>query len=214
MAKTKREPSAVVEYWANEIKQAKKREKDYRKVGEEVLKIYEAENEQSVPFNILYSNTETMAPALYSRVPVPVVQRRFKDEDPLGKAAALAGQRLLAFLLDTNLDGYETFHDVMLSGVMNGLLPGRGESRIVYDAQFLEPSEPLEAGDPAPVLQSELIVAESVQWDRVLYGYVVDFVQLHYAGWAFPAFNVADSAITAGAIGMILDELLRVRRGR
>jgi signal peptidase II len=50
--------------------------------------------------------------------------------------------------------------------------------------------------------------------DRVLYGYVVDFVQLHYAGLAFPAFNVADSAITAGAIGMILDELLRVRRGR
>ncbi len=50
--------------------------------------------------------------------------------------------------------------------------------------------------------------------DRVLYGYVVDFVQLHYAGWAFPAFNVADSAITAGAIGMILDELLRLRRGR
>jgi signal peptidase II len=50
--------------------------------------------------------------------------------------------------------------------------------------------------------------------DRVLYGYVVDFVQLHYAGWAFPAFTVADSAITAGAIGMILDELLRVRRGR
>ncbi len=50
--------------------------------------------------------------------------------------------------------------------------------------------------------------------DRVLYGYVVDFVQLHYAGWAFPSFNVSDSAITAGPIGMILDELLRVRRGR
>ncbi len=50
--------------------------------------------------------------------------------------------------------------------------------------------------------------------DRLLHGYVVDFIQLHYAGWAFPAFNVADSAITAGAIGMILDELLRVRRAR
>ena len=50
--------------------------------------------------------------------------------------------------------------------------------------------------------------------DRMLHGYVVDFVQLHYAGWAFPAFNVADMAITAGAIGLILDELLRVRRGR
>ncbi|NDY90207.1 lipoprotein signal peptidase [Ideonella sp. TBM-1] len=49
--------------------------------------------------------------------------------------------------------------------------------------------------------------------DRVLYGYVVDFVQLHYGGWAFPAFNVADSAITGGAIGLIWDELRRVRKG-
>ena len=48
--------------------------------------------------------------------------------------------------------------------------------------------------------------------DRVLYGHVIDFVQLHYAGWAFPAFNVADAAITAGAIGMVLDEVLRIRR--
>ncbi len=49
--------------------------------------------------------------------------------------------------------------------------------------------------------------------DRALHGYVVDFIHLHYAGWSFPAFNVADMGITAGAIGMILDELLRVRRG-
>ena len=50
--------------------------------------------------------------------------------------------------------------------------------------------------------------------DRVAYGYVVDFLQLHHAGWFFPAFNVADSAITIGAVALILDELLRVRRGR
>ncbi len=50
--------------------------------------------------------------------------------------------------------------------------------------------------------------------DRVAYGHVVDFVQVHYAGWYFPAFNVADSAITIGAVALILDELLRVRRGR
>ena len=50
--------------------------------------------------------------------------------------------------------------------------------------------------------------------DRLMHGYVVDFIQLHYAGWYFPSFNVADAAITAGAVGMILDELLRVRRGR
>jgi signal peptidase II len=50
--------------------------------------------------------------------------------------------------------------------------------------------------------------------DRLLHGYVVDFIQVHYGGWYFPAFNLADSVITLGAICLILDEILRVRRGR
>jgi signal peptidase II len=50
--------------------------------------------------------------------------------------------------------------------------------------------------------------------DRVLYGYVVDFLDFHWRGMHFPAFNIADSAITIGASALILDELLRVRRGR
>jgi signal peptidase II len=50
--------------------------------------------------------------------------------------------------------------------------------------------------------------------DRLMHGYVVDFIQVHYGGWYFPAFNLADSAITLGAICLILDEILRVRRGR
>jgi signal peptidase II len=48
--------------------------------------------------------------------------------------------------------------------------------------------------------------------DRLLHGYVVDFLQLHWRGWYFPSFNVADSAITGGAALLILDELRRVRR--
>ncbi len=50
--------------------------------------------------------------------------------------------------------------------------------------------------------------------DRMMHGYVVDFIDVHYAGWHFPAFNIADSAITVGAVCLILDELLRVRRSR
>ncbi len=49
--------------------------------------------------------------------------------------------------------------------------------------------------------------------DRVLYGYVVDFLDFHHAGIHFPAFNLADSAITLGAACLVLDEVLRVRRG-
>lgn len=50
--------------------------------------------------------------------------------------------------------------------------------------------------------------------DRLLHGYVVDFLDFHWGGWHFPAFNLADSAITLGAILLIVDELRRVRRGR
>ena len=50
--------------------------------------------------------------------------------------------------------------------------------------------------------------------DRMMHGYVVDFLDFHLAGRHFPAFNVADSAITIGAICLILDELRRVRRGK
>jgi len=57
--------------------------------------------------------------------------------------------------------------------------------------------------------------------DRLLHGHVIDFLQFHwdwlspvFAGGYFPSFNVADSAITLGAICLILDELLRVQRSR
>ncbi len=50
--------------------------------------------------------------------------------------------------------------------------------------------------------------------DRILHGYVVDFLQFHYAGWYFPSFNVADSAISIGAICLIVDEIRRVMRAR
>ena len=50
--------------------------------------------------------------------------------------------------------------------------------------------------------------------DRLLHGYVVDFIQVHAAGRYFPSFNVADSAISVGAVLLILDEFLRVRKAR
>ena len=148
----------VTAYWMSEIEAARKREADYRKHGEEVLRIYSAEDD--APYNILYSNTETMLPALYSAVPRPVVKRRFKDESQVGTAAAMTGQRVLEFLLDTNIDGYESYDEAMHSAVLDALLPGRGVTRVKYDARI--------SGETKT---SELVCMESVHWDRFLMGY-------------------------------------------
>lgn len=50
--------------------------------------------------------------------------------------------------------------------------------------------------------------------DRLVHGHVIDFIDLHWRGWHWPAFNIADSAIVCGAGLLILDELLRVRKSR
>ena len=49
--------------------------------------------------------------------------------------------------------------------------------------------------------------------DRVVYGHVVDFLDFYLANWHWPAFNVADSTITVGAVLLVLDELRRVKKG-
>lgn len=48
--------------------------------------------------------------------------------------------------------------------------------------------------------------------DRIRLGYVVDFILVHYEDWSFPAFNIADSAITIGAGLLILDSLIEFGR--
>lgn len=45
-------------------------------------------------------------------------------------------------------------------------------------------------------------------WDRLALGYVIDFIQICYASWCFPAFNIADSAITVGAVMLVLETFL------
>lgn len=49
-------------------------------------------------------------------------------------------------------------------------------------------------------------------WDRLVLGHVVDFLDFHWAGYHFPAFNIADSAITVGAVLLILDMLRQPRK--
>jgi hypothetical protein len=153
-----------VQFWLGEIAAARKHEKDFRQEGRRVNDIYSGKKKDSIPFNILYSNTETLIPALYNATPRPVVQRRFKDDDPLGKSTALAGVRTLEFLCDTNSEEYESFDDVIGDAVLDALLPGRGISRVKYDAEIV-------GEEGARYVKWELVCFESQKWDRVTLGY-------------------------------------------
>ena len=74
----------------------------------------------------------------------------------------------------------------------------------------LQPTQKLLAAGLALILGGAL----GNLYDRVVLGYVVDFISVHYQGWYFPAFNIADSAITLGAGLLILDMLLNPEHHR
>lgn len=155
-----RKVSEDVAHWLREIAAADKREQEWRNKGKKIIEVYSGEKSESTPYNVLYANTDILLPSLYSQAPRPVVQRRFKDNDPVGLAAAKAGQRVLEFLVDTNIDGYETFHDNMKATTLDGLLPGRGTASVKYE---------FEEGDE--VKKSELICTQYESWDRMRFGY-------------------------------------------
>jgi len=167
--------------WLEEIKQSKKREKDYLKQGEEIVNIYEGD--ENTPFNILFSNTETMLPALFSNVPRPVVRRRFKDEDPLGKFASDAAQRMLEYLVDTDVDGKGTFEEAMTSATLDGLLPGRGITSIKYDAEVQEFEAEEGEEEVAPTVSNPTVYADSRFWDRVYFGYAKKWADVPWVAY-------------------------------
>jgi len=117
-----------------------KRYKDLKKAwlddARKIVQIYECKDRVKVPFNILYSNTETILPSLYNSTPRPEVARRYTTLDQQGKAldsaVAQTGERVLEYFADTNHAEYETFSDTVKEAVKGFLVPGLGQARVKY----------------------------------------------------------------------------------
>jgi len=156
----------IVQYWLDEIEAARKREEDFRKDGETIQKIYNGEMKDEIPFNILYSNTETLLPAVYSRDPRPVVRPKFKnrERDKLSNATSKAAERMLEYLIDNNMQGYEKFGKVMKAAAYDALLPGRGDITVKYD---------FEGDESNP--DWEYACLECNKWNRVYYGHALRY---------------------------------------
>lgn len=168
-------PAGVVKRWLLELKLADKRESDWRKKSEAVWKRYRQKDAKRNSFNILWSNTETLRPAVYNSLPKPDVRRRFKDADPLGKAVSEVLSRSLEYGLDvTDFDSH------IKACVLDMLLPGRGVARVRYvpsfaqvgvteETHFEENEQHEEGGEAlegdAEELEWEQTPIEHVQWD-------------------------------------------------
>lgn len=170
-AEKPKDEAETVRQWLAEIDAAAKREKEYRKQAKDIVEIYETDKEGQTPFNILYSNTETLAPALYNAVPRPIVAQRYKDTDPLAQLAAKISQRTLEFMMDTDGREYPSFDDLMISATLSALVPGRGITRFKYDATYskVEPTE--EGQEPYDKVESEQVCGDEVAWNHFLMGY-------------------------------------------
>lgn len=158
--------------WLKEISQVQesKAQKNFERVGEKVVKKYSAQSDLEAfggtsgarqMFNILHSNVEVLSPALFARIPKTVVERRFKDNDPIALLASLACERATQFQLDIQKER------LIFGGravVKDRLLPGRGVMWGRYEAQFQETdNEGASGADKGPEVADEAVEADEVE---------------------------------------------------
>lgn len=111
--KAKIEAQKTAMKWIAELGVSEKALQPYITRARKIVRRYKRDDEavravsaRDRQFALLWSNTETIRPALYARPPQPVVSRRFKDADPVAKAASEVLERCLLFSIDkNNLDG-------------------------------------------------------------------------------------------------------------
>jgi hypothetical protein len=118
------------------ISRAREVERTWRERAREVVKRYRDDRTRSEVlkeprFNILFANTETMLPLLYSQTPKPDVRRRFRDADPEAKLASQIIERSLEFFLDDSENEL-----AFKRATKDLLLPGRAVLRAHYVPTF------------------------------------------------------------------------------
>jgi len=95
-------------------------------------------------FNILWSNVQTIQPAIFARLPRPDVSRRFRDNDPIGRVASMMLERALEF----EIEHYGDYKSAMNNAVLDRLLGGRGVAWVRYEPHIV--GEEADMTDGAP----------------------------------------------------------------
>ena len=171
MAKVAVDP--VYQQWVENFALYERDFQKWEKRVQNILKIYRRETNGIVrqtpaKFNILWSNVQTLVPAVFAKIPTADVSRRFKDNDPVGRVASQILERALNYDLETNPD----FRTTLRQNVYDRFLGGRGTSWIRYEPHFqdmpmpegLEVSSETEDPETIEVLKEEYCPIDYVHW--------------------------------------------------
>lgn len=112
-----------------------KGEKSWRERSKKIVERYRDDLDPSANtprrFNILWSNVQTLTPAIYAHPPRPEVERRNKDQDAAGRCASIILERCLAY----ELEQFTDFHEAVYQCVIDRNLVGRGTAWVRYELE-------------------------------------------------------------------------------
>jgi hypothetical protein len=132
----------------------------FRTRGQKILRRYRDERRQAdedqIKFNILWSNIQTLLPACYAKNPKPECERRFKDDDPIGRVASDILERSIAYFMDCG-----DFYDSARSAVLDRLLPGRGTMWVRYVPHFRDVDNDSDDSGPKEVKEEGPQISDS-----------------------------------------------------
>lgn len=172
MKKPKKEASSadIARRWLSELQLSKKQDEKFITKGRKIVRRYRDDRGTDgfdyiqKRFNILWSNVQTMLPALYGRTPRAQVERRYKDQDPVGRTAAQILERALQY----EIDHYGDFDASNKAAVLDRLLPGRGVVWVRFETKEVEGPEVTESeGEEAmePSEEYECTPTDYVYWE-------------------------------------------------
>lgn len=136
-----KDKAGIAARWIAELRLATQYAQKWCDRGDKIVKRYmddrDTQDSGATRFNVLWSNVETLKPAVYATAPKPVVQRRFLDADPVARAASTILQRAIQTMIETT-----GWHEVTDQCVMDYLLPGRGTAWVRYEPHFEDVAAP------------------------------------------------------------------------
>lgn len=132
-----------VQKWLNTISSYDNEFKKWEARTNKIVKRYRDDNRnqntnETAKFNILWSNVQTLIPAVYARLPKADVSRRFGDNDPVARVAS----QLVERALDFEIEHYTDFRSTMKHAVEDRFLGGRGVAWVRYEPHVKEQDMP------------------------------------------------------------------------